>query len=207
MMLPDNARGRDAAHVAAGLAGGDSIRWRPVATVEKYDDDQVAWVARKTGVLVPDGALLGSLVKPYETVESVGNLLTTAGLNLITSLIIGAGGQAATNTAARIGTGNSSTAAAVGQTDLQAAAGAANRWFQVMDATYPTQANGVITFRSTFASADGNYTWSEWGVDIGTPTVTSSAVVNALLLNRKVEALGTKASGSSWVLTATITLS
>jgi len=206
MTHPDIARGLDAAAVAAGLGGHDSIRWRPVATVEKYDADQVAWVARKCGVAVPDGALLASLVEPYETVVSVGNLLTTAGLNRITSLIIGAGGQAATNTAARLGVGNSSTAAAVGQTDLQAAAGAANRQFKVMDATYPTQANGVLTFRSTFATGEANFAWTEWGVDIGTPTVTDGTTVNAVLLNRKVESLGTKASGS-WVLTSTITLS
>jgi hypothetical protein len=183
----------------------DSIQWRPVLTVEKYDDDQVEWVARKSGVAVPDGDLLGSLVKPYETVVQPGNLLTTAGLQRLTNLLIGAGGQAVTNTAARIGVGNSSTAAAVGQTDLQAAAGAANRWFMPMDATFPTAVNGVLTFRSTFATGDGNFTWAEWCIDVGTPTVTAGATVNALMLNRAVQALGTKTSGS-WVPTATITI-
>lgn len=185
----------------------DSIRWRPVATVEKYDDDQTAWVSRMLDIRKPLARhfeLAG--VKPYETLVAPGNLLTTAGLNRITSLIIAGGGQGATNTASRLGVGNSSTAAAVGQTDLQAAAGSANRWFQVMDATFPTQANGVLTFKSTFATGDGNFVWNEWGVDIGTPTVTSGNTVNALLLNRAVQSLGTKVSGS-WVLTATITLS
>lgn len=207
MTHSDIARGTEGAAVAAGLGAHDSIRWRPVAKVEKYDADQVAWVTRKSGIVEPQGAVLEQYVTPYETVEAPGNLLTTAGLNRITSLIIAAGGQGVTNTAARLGTGNSATAAAVGQTDLQAAAGSTNRWFQIMDATYPTQANGVLTFRSTFASADGNYAWSEWGVDVGTPTVTSSAVVSALLLNRAVQSLGTKVSGASWVLTTTITLS
>lgn len=205
MTQQDLVHGHDAASVAALMDAHDSIRWRPVATVEKYDDEQVAWVTRKSGVAVPDGALLASLVKPYETVVSPGNLLTTAGLQRITNLIIGAGGQAATSTAARLGVGNSATAEAVGQTDLQAAAGAANRYFMPMDATYPTAVNGVLTFRSTFATGDGNFVWNEWGVDIGAPTVTASAVVNATLLNRKVQSLGTKVSGS-WVLTATITL-
>lgn len=207
MTFPDLAHGEDSARVAAAAGGRDSILWRPVATVQKYAEDKVQWVIDRTGIAVPDGALLESMVDPDEVAVSVGNLLTTAGLNRITSLIIGAGGQAATNTASRLGTGNGSTAAAVGNTDLAAAAGSTNRWFQIMDATYPTQANGVLTFRSTFASADGNYAWNEWGVDIGTPTVTSSAVVAATLLNRKVESLGTKVSGASWVLTATITLS
>lgn len=186
----------------------DTIRWSPVATVEKYDDEQTAWVARRSGVLTPRAAdFEGLSVKPYETIVAPGNLLTTAGLNRLTSLMIAGGGQGATNTATRLGAGNSSTAAAVGQTDLQAAAGSSNRWFQVMDATFPQQSNGVLTFKSTFASADGNFAWQEWCVDIGTPTVSSGNTVAALMLNRAVQSLGTKASGSSWVLTATITIS
>lgn len=199
------------AHVGAALPGSDFTRWRPVALVDKWDADQVAWARRKLEVprqarWDPAGDELAALLAPYESVETPGNLLTTAGLNRITSLIIGGGGQALTNTAARIGTGNSSTAEAVGQTDLQAAAGSTNRWFQVMDATYPTQSNGVITLKATFASGDGNYAWSEWGVDIGTPTVTSGNTVNATLLNRKVASNGTKASGAVWAFTVTITL-
>jgi len=204
--MDETVRAADAAAVAAGMTVGDSARWRPLVTVEKYDDDQVAWVTRKTGLSTPLGADLSRLVRPYETVEAAGNLLTTAGLQRLTNLLIGAGGQSLTNTASRLGVGNSSTAAAVGQTDLQAAAGAANRYFMPMDATYPTAVNGVVTLRSTFATGDGNFVWAEWGTDIGTPSVTAGAVVNATLLNRAVQALGTKASGS-WVLTATITIS
>lgn len=166
----------------------DSILWRPVLTVEKYHGDDLS-------------------VAPYETLVREGNLLTTAGLGRITSLIIAGGGQGATNTSARIGVGNSSTAAAVGQTDLQASAGSSNRWFQVMDATFPTASGGLLTFKATFGTADGNFAWNEWGIDIGTPTVTASATVNALLLNRAVQSLGTKTAAGTWVATATITLS
>lgn len=185
----------------------DSIRWSPVATVEKYDDDQTAWLVGRSGIVRPQARHFEAAgLKPYETIVTPGNLLTTAGLNRITSLIIAGGGQGATNTATRLGVGNSSTAAAVGQTDLQASAGSSNRWFQVMDATYPQQSNGVLTFKSTFATGDGNFAWAEWCVDIGTPTVTSGNTVNANMLNRAVQSLGTKVSGS-WVLTATITIS
>jgi hypothetical protein len=196
------------AHVAADNVARDFIKWNPIATVEKYDADQVEWVARQSGIAVPTSVEFAEYgLVPYETVVSVGNLLTTAGLNRITSLIIAGGGQGATNTSSRLGVGNSNTAEAVGQTDLQAAAGSANRQFKVMDATFPTQSNGVLTFKSTFASGEANFQWQEWGVDIGTPTVSDGTTVNALLLNRKVQALGTKTSAGSWVLTATITLS
>jgi hypothetical protein len=206
-MSSDISTAREGAHIEVGQHGGDSIRWRPVATVQKYDDDQTAWVARKTGVAVPQGAHFEAAgVKPYDTVVAPGNLLTTAGLTRLTSLLTGGGGQALTATSGRLGVGNSSTAAAVGQTDLQAAAGAANRWFMPLDNATPTVAAGVVTLRATFATGDANFVWAEWGVDIGTPTVAASAVVNATLLNRAVQALGTKASGS-WVLTTTITIS
>jgi hypothetical protein len=202
----DTARGHDAATVAAELRSHDSIRWRPTIRVEKYDDETVARVAHNARMAVPDGLTLARFGKPFDVVEAAGNLLTTAGLNRLTSLLIAAGGQGLTNTASRLGVGNSATAETVGQTDLQAAAGSANRWFQIMDATFPTQANGVVTLKSTFATGDGNFVWAEWCADIGTPTVASANTVNANMLNRKVQALGTKASGS-WVLTATITIS
>ena len=44
-------------------------------------------------------------------VTADGNLLTTAGLARITSLIIGGGGQAASNGSAGLGVGDTSTAA------------------------------------------------------------------------------------------------
>jgi hypothetical protein len=185
----------------------DSIHWSPALRVDKYDDEQTAWVARRSGVPSPKGAdFEAAKVRPYDVTEVAGNLLTTAGLQRLTNLLIGAGGTALTNTTARIGVGNSSTAAAVGQTDLQASAGSANRWFQVMDATFPTAVNGLVTLRATFATGDGNFVWNEVCSDIGTATVTSANTVNATMLNRFVQSLGTKVSGS-WVLTETITLS
>lgn len=188
MTAGDTLRSAHSASVGGGISARDSILWRPVLTVAKYHGDD----------LTRD---------PYEVIERAGNLLTTAGLTRITSLIIAGGGQGATNTASRIGVGNSSTAAAVGQTDLQAAAGASNRYFMTMDATYPQVSAGVITFKATFGTADGNFAWNEWCIDIGTPTVAAGTTVNATMLNRAVQSLGTKTSAGTWVATATITLS
>lgn len=188
----------------------DGIKWEPLAVVAKYSVDQVAYATSRLGHEPSSFELEVLFATPEDGfAEATGNQLTTAGLTRITSLINGAGGQALTNTATRIGTGNGSTGWAAGNTDLSASAGSSNRWFQIMDATYPSTSAGVITARATFASADGNYAWTEWGLDIGTPTVSSAATVNATLLNRKVPgaSLGTKASGASWVFTVTITLS
>jgi hypothetical protein len=191
----------------------DVSHGRTHVLVEKFDPDASLWVTRH---LPSQGGRRKRIervdferfkIQPYGTAET-DNLLTTAGLTRLVSLLNGAGGQAMTNTATRIGTGNGAGSAAVGDTDLGAAAGSANRWFQIMDATFPSAAAAVLTSKSTFASADGNYAWNEWGMDIGTPTVTSSAVVAATFFNHKTSAaLGTKTAGASWALTATTTFS
>ena len=100
------------------------------------------------------------------------------------------------NANARICVGTASTAEADTQTTLTGLVGKA------MDATYPlhtdstgTAGSKTITFRSTFASADANQAWNEWGIDNGTR-----------MLNRKVAANGTKASGQTWQFTVTVAL-
>lgn len=190
------------------MTRNDGITWSAHARVDKYDHEQVAWVQGKTGVLTPQGGLLAAHVTPYEVTEAAGNLLTTAGLTRICSLIIGGGGTALTNTATRLGVGDSNTPAAVGDTDLGAVAGSTHRYFMTMDATYPSASGAVITARATFGSADGNFAWQEWGLDIkNSGTATAGTVVNETLLNHKVASLGTKVAATTWVLTVTITLS
>jgi hypothetical protein len=206
IMSGDNSFANDALGVMVAQAPGERANWLAHMHVDKYDDDQVKWVQRRMGALyVPQGQSFEYLgVKPSETVDVTGNLVTTAGWTRLTSLMVGGGGQALTNTATRLGVGNSTTAAAIGQTDLQAAAGTANRYFMTMDATYPSAATNVITARASFATGDANFVWAEWALDVGTPTVTAGATVNAVMINRAVQALGTKASGV-WTATATIT--
>jgi hypothetical protein len=186
----------------------DPINWQCNWGVQKWDEDAVAYLTAKLGRTPAGADFEAARIAPYEEVVVERNLLTTAGLTRITSLITGAGGVAFTNTTARIGVGNGAGTAAVGDTALSAAAGSANQWWQIMDATYPTTAAGVITAKSTFASADGNFAWNEFAIDINTATVASSAVTGGIMLNHKTSiAQGTKTSGQSWTASATITLS
>jgi hypothetical protein len=128
------------------------------------------------------------------------NLLLNAGIARLLSLLTGAGGTAFNAANSRIGVGNGTAAAAATQTDLQGA----SKFFKVMDATFPSTAGQTTTWRSTFASAEANFAWEEWGIDNGT---TDGATVTAPLLNRRAVAMGTKASGSTWQLTVTLTIS
>lgn len=183
----------------------DGITWHAHAHVDKYTLDQIEACRRTLGLeREPVGDELLAFCAPDDTVDSDGNLLTTQGLNRITSLIIGGGGQAWNNANSRIGVGNGTTAAAVGDTDLSAAAGAGNRQFVVSDSTYPSQSNGVITERATHTTVLSNFHWQEWGIDNGTVNGTT---VTAAFMNHKVTDLGTKTSAASWVFTVTVALS
>lgn len=121
--------------------------------------------------------------------------LTNAGRDLIAADIIGETVTEFTNANAHIGVGDSTTAFAATQTDLVAAS---NKLRKAMDATYPTRATNVLTFRSTFATGEANFAWQEWGV--------FNASSGGTMLNRKVESLGTKTSAQSWQFTVTLTV-
>lgn len=121
--------------------------------------------------------------------------LTNAGRDHIAGILIGESLTDFNNANAHIGVGDSNTAFAVGQTDLQASS---NKLRKAMDVTYPTRATNVLTFRSTFATGDANFAWAEWGV--------FNASSSGTMVSRKVEALGTKTSAQSWQITVTLTI-
>jgi hypothetical protein len=134
------------------------------------------------------------LVPVVEVVE--GNLLLNEGIQELWDLAIAAGGTTAYNNAnADIGVGDSNAAEAATQTDLQAAS---NKLFKAMVATYPQRTNQTVDFRSDFTSGEANYAWQEWSVRNGNTRNKN--------LNRKVQSLGTKTTGT-WTLTASITIS
>jgi len=137
------------------------------------------------------------LFEPYEVIEGEGNCLLNTGIDEMWDLITGAVSGADhifDNAAAQIGVGDSSTAASATQTDLQAAT---NKTYKGMEASYPTSTSQKATFKASFGSTDANYAWNEWVVKQST---------SGKCLNRKVESLGTKSSGT-WTLEVDITLS
>ena len=122
--------------------------------------------------------------------------ITNAGAILAASAIVGDGGITVLNNAnAYLGVGDSTTAFSAAHTDLQAAS---NKLRVAMDATYPQRSSNVLTLRSTFTTGQANYAWDEWGI--------FNASSGSTMFSRKVEALGTKTSAQSWVLTATVTV-
>jgi hypothetical protein len=171
------------------------VCWTPRVNtiIEKYDGD---WTGEQV-----DAGLAG---EPYEVVEDEGNLLVIGGVSAVfqTSSATAPPPQprrSRTSTTATPASGRgSSTAEADTQTALQAAT---NKLFVAMDAGYPqhTDTTGTAGRRRSpsvpHSARRANWAWAEWGIDNGTR-----------LLNRKVAANGTKASGSTWVFTVTISL-
>lgn len=113
--------------------------------------------------------------------------LTTAGINFLSQAVIGQG-TVFNNSNARLGVGNGSVVFAASQTDLQGT----SKLRKAMDTGYPTVAPPTVTFKSTFAPAEANFAWNEWGI--------FNAATGGVMLNRVVESNGTKQSNQTWVL-------
>lgn len=119
--------------------------------------------------------------------------LTTAGVTYMAQAAFGTNPTPFNATNARIGVGDSATAFAAAQTDLQAAS---NKFRKIVDSA-PSGASNVLTLVATFATGDANFAWQEWGV--------FNAASGGTMLSRKVESLGTKPSTQTWQFTVTLT--
>lgn len=120
--------------------------------------------------------------------------LTNAYRDLVCAMTLGEAYTPFNSANAHLGVGDGTTAFNATQTDLQGV----NKLRKAMDAGYPTRSGNIMTFRATFGGTEANFAWNEWG--------TFNASTGGTMLNRKVESLGTKASGATWVLTVQITI-
>jgi hypothetical protein len=205
-MSNEAARASDDIGVGVITHLAESPRAHTVWVVDRWDQDATAWVQRRSGLAAPTDAAFRKLkVQPYRTSEVVGNLITNVGWTRLMNLLTNQGAtQAYDATHTRIGAGNSNTAETYADTDLNAVAGSANRWFQLVSGA-GSLGTRTLAWSATFGTADGNFAWNEFGIDLGTA---SGNTVTAPLLNHKAGiAQGTKASGQTWTATATITFS
>ena len=180
--MRDNSKLAESSLVSAAAGSQDSFKEATIrATVHKY------WAGES---------------EPYEVIEcEPGNLLTFGGASAFWDTLIGAANVTVyDNTNAFIGVGESNTAAANTQTDLQGA----SKTYNGMEVGFPSHTDGVADgaddciFKASYATGEANYAWEEWGV------FNASA---GRMLQRKVESLGTKTSAAVWTLTVTLSLS
>lgn len=157
------------------VALASEIKWNAHWMIERYDEQ-------------------GNLFNA-STFEKNG--LANDGIDELFTLACGTGGTKFDNANAYIGVGDSATAFAAAQTDLQAAS---NKLRKAIEATYPTYGSSQkVTFKSSFGGTDANWHWQEFAV--------FNASTAGVMLNRRVSDQGTKTSGQTWVVTLEITLS
>jgi hypothetical protein len=187
----------------------DIARVQGVGVVTKFTPDALLRKEEIVANLIREGyegaaleiealARADKRAKPYETAKSE-NTFVNGGTNIMLVAVTGGVPVYYTNALAAIGVGDSSTAFALTQTNLQGAVVTTDRIKKGMNATFPSVALNVATFQSTFATTEANYVWNEWAI--------FNAVADGAgtMLNRAVANLGTKTSAVAWQLTATIT--
>lgn len=166
--------------------------------------DDALLAARRAGLVVLEGRYSVEKylreVAPenlYEIVELPPNLFLTAGITKLWNLIAGVSSTHLDATNTRLAVGDSSTAAAAGQTDLLGT----NKFRKLVNGA-PVISNNQITFSAQFETGEANFAWLEVGVADATGT--------AQLISRTAitsPGLGTKVNTAVWVLNWTLSIS
>jgi hypothetical protein len=193
-------RGSDALAVVKAVEESGKVKseWRiwKYPRMESWAQRQLHYLHHVLGWSVNRVKELGIFEKP-SLLWIPGNILLNEGINLLWTLACGGSGTPWNSANAYIGVGDGTTAEAATQTGLQGT----NKAYKAMDAGYPTYgSNQQAKWQSTFGTADANFTWNEI-------TVANGSDDTAVNLNRKVQNLGTKASGTTWIAQLTITIS
>lgn len=134
----------------------------------------------------------------YEVVECEPNLFLTAGCTRLWELVAGVSSTHIDATNARLAVGDSSTAAAVGDTDLLG-----TNKFRKLVSGAPVISGRQITYSAQFATGEANFAWLEVGVGwaaSGADTLLSRSAITS-------PGLGTKVNTAVWVLNWTLGIS
>ncbi|RLE64033.1 MAG: hypothetical protein DRJ38_06240 [Thermoprotei archaeon] len=168
---------------------GVRIRTKTIL-VKFFDPDNVVYREARKGC--PISALKEMFPELFRGERVVhGNLFLEEGINLIWTAVCGGSFTPFDNNNAHIGVGDGTDPEDYSQTGLTGA----NKYYKKVDTGYPVYGSGrKAVFRATFGADEANFTWNEW-------TVANGPGDDYVNLNRKVENLGTKTQGSTWILT------
>jgi hypothetical protein len=157
------------------------LKWR----VEKFKAKNSEEIKRKN-------------LKPYEVIETKHHCLLNEGIQELIDLIQGTGSpQSWDNTHAYIGVGDDNTAPVASQSGLLGS----NKKYKGMNAGYPQyEATNKSVWQADFVDTEAEWHWQE-------ETISNSNSDSGKNLCRQNTDLGTKPSGQTWRLTATITWS
>jgi hypothetical protein len=184
MSARDRGIGIDRAAILAKVGAVDHGRMIAFYRIEKYVGDFKHY------------SDIPKWLKPYEVLEFSKNCLLNEGITELWTLACSTGATKWDASNAHLGVGDSASAAVASQTGLLASS---NKLYKAMDSPYPIITDQTVTFRSTFTSLEANFAWNE----ISISNTTDDTGKN---LNRKVQAMGTKAEGTTWVGTLALLL-
>jgi hypothetical protein len=174
----------------------DKISWKTKWRIDKWKDQN-----RELEKLSKDGTSFEDLKHDYpdaliETDIFEGNLALNEGLQQVIDVICGISSPTLwDNSNARVGVGNSNTAAQASDMGLLGGSTA----FSNMDGGYPQRSAQTASWKGTFGDGQAEFAWEEFTIDNG--------AVGDVNLNRYVTSKGTKGSGETWVLTVEIAFS
>lgn len=179
--------------------------------VRRWDAEQTSWVRERTGI-EPDARHFDMYgVKPYSVTEDFDtNLIVHAGWAALLGGIAGTSiGTKFSGTAGRIGVGTSSTAATAADVQLGGDTGGASTtsYYQLVSGApviTTTTAPATLVFAATFGTGNANFAWNEFGIDNGTASSVTTTSTGYVFINHGISAQGTKASGQTWNITATL---
>lgn len=178
-----------------------------MASVQDHGTMRAEW--RITKFNDPDGSLgprikamlksgltlaqICTMFKPYDELNFKENLLLNEGINELWKLAASTGAVKWDSSNAYLGVGTSATGAQATDTGLLGTVK-----YVLVDSV--TVTNQSCAWVGTYQSADANFAWEEI-------TISNTNSNSGKNLNRKCQTMGTKASGTVWVATLTITLS
>lgn len=197
----DAGHARENLLIGVGAGARDDAFGTTHWCIEKWDQEQEEWATGRLG-RTPGGEGFAALgVRPYETADFLGNLITNAGWTLLMGGVTGASPTQFSSSVGRIGVGSGTTAPAATDTALTTAI-----YYNLAGANF-TLGTRTMSLAATFPGSGANAgtgTWNEFGIDQGTAGGTT---VVATFLNHAAPGggYGTKVAGQSWTVTATIT--
>jgi hypothetical protein len=201
------AEGARASGLMDALEAGLS---KTVWVCEQWSEEACVFARKRLGLdarAEVGSHLLRALVPVEMRYEVHGNLMLNEGLTRLRDLLIVAGGTGYNNANSYVGVGDTLTAEAATQTELQATAAAANRFYKIVNAGSPTSGTNAASWAADFTTSEANFVWNEWTIASGATGASGAGFLTGTTnLNRKVQALGTKATGT-WTLTGTVTFS
>ena len=167
--------------ISKELGVSEKFKWCVDWKISKFDSEELE--------------NLGTKAIPYEVKTAKANITLNNGIEMMWKIVGGiteGGVTPFSNTAARIFVGSSTTAENATQTGVITSLGNTG-----MDAGFPQVQGRSIIFQGTFKSEEALGNWRE-------VSIANGSGANSVSLNRKVEDMGTKASGTSWIMKLTI---